>query len=376
MIRSPATGDLAGSVVEDRLGSDVTTNGDHRKSYYPYGELKPGMWPVDPQFATYRRDSATQFDYAQQRYYSSKIARFLTPDPWGGSAGPGEPQSFNRYAYVQGDPINHFDSTGLGPEDLGKDDGGDWGKHCELNGIYCGTGTATPLPCVSAFCVAPDASSGVNPQHSCMVAVMQAFRDNPISLGYGSLRAFETCSALPTSVSSYGGPGGGGSGSGGGSGGAGPAVGYGGFRYYGLSSEGPKYDLVKARIDEMNRRLNNDPDCLNWLLSGSRGGYAELSLRSTLAQDTRVAGSIEKNGVNMPGITATAVDLPGILIVINGQGGFFYGDPSVNDQVHTLLHELAHVTGAPGFLPGDEDAGVQASNENALKDNCGKTISP
>jgi hypothetical protein len=41
-----------------------------------------------------------------------------------------------------------------------------------------------------------------------------------------------------------------------------------------------------------------------------------------------------------------------------------------------LLHELAHVTGAPGFVEADEDAGVQASNENLLKENCGKTISP
>jgi RHS repeat-associated protein len=80
-------------------------------SYFPYGETRGGGSGF--QFATYRRDSATQFDYAQQRYYASKVARFLTPDPWGGSAGPWEPHSFNRYGYVKGDPVNHNDPLGL-----------------------------------------------------------------------------------------------------------------------------------------------------------------------------------------------------------------------------------------------------------------------
>jgi RHS repeat-associated protein len=89
--------------MEDRLG----TVG----SYYPYGEARGGG---GSHFATYTRDSASGLDYAMNRYYSSQVARFLTPDPWGGSANLAAPQSWNRYAYVEGDPANANDPSGLG----------------------------------------------------------------------------------------------------------------------------------------------------------------------------------------------------------------------------------------------------------------------
>jgi hypothetical protein len=37
----------------------------------------------------------------------------MTPDPYQQSAGPNDPGSWNRYAYVAGDPINRFDRNGL-----------------------------------------------------------------------------------------------------------------------------------------------------------------------------------------------------------------------------------------------------------------------
>ena len=52
-------------------------------------------------------------DYADQRFYSSINARFLTPDPYIGSVAPSDPQSWNRYTYGLGDPTNHADPTGL-----------------------------------------------------------------------------------------------------------------------------------------------------------------------------------------------------------------------------------------------------------------------
>lgn len=46
-------------------------------------------------------------------------ARFLrTPDPYLGSIGLGNPQSFNRYAYVTNSPLAFTDATGLGPCDF------------------------------------------------------------------------------------------------------------------------------------------------------------------------------------------------------------------------------------------------------------------
>ena len=64
-------------------------------------------------FATYRRDSESGLDYAWNRYYSNTTGRFLTPDPYKGSADPYNPQSWNRYGYGLGDPVGRNDPWGL-----------------------------------------------------------------------------------------------------------------------------------------------------------------------------------------------------------------------------------------------------------------------
>jgi RHS repeat-associated protein len=63
-------------------------------------------------YATYTRDSSG-LDYAVNRYYSSVWGRFLSPDPYVNSAGPGDPGSWNRYSYTRGDPVNRLDPGGL-----------------------------------------------------------------------------------------------------------------------------------------------------------------------------------------------------------------------------------------------------------------------
>jgi RHS repeat-associated protein len=94
---------------EDRLGS-------RGGKYFPYGDDRSSPPPANDQvkFATYTRDSATGLDYADQRYYASTYGRFMSPDPYMGSARPAGPQSWNRYAYVLGDPVNGNDADGLG----------------------------------------------------------------------------------------------------------------------------------------------------------------------------------------------------------------------------------------------------------------------
>jgi RHS repeat-associated protein len=63
-------------------------------------------------FATYSRDSGTGLDYADQRFYASSYGRFNSPDPFDGSATGQRPGSWNRYPYVEGDPINAVDPQG------------------------------------------------------------------------------------------------------------------------------------------------------------------------------------------------------------------------------------------------------------------------
>ena len=45
--------------------------------------------------------------------YASGLGRFVTADPYVASGGVGDPGSWNRYAYVGGDPVGRYDPLGL-----------------------------------------------------------------------------------------------------------------------------------------------------------------------------------------------------------------------------------------------------------------------
>jgi len=104
-------------VVLDRLGSVHawidSQNSVQKTSYYPFGAEPQLTKNNRRKFGTYIRDDFSQLDYAQQRYYSSALGRFITPDPYEKSAQLGNPDSWNRYAYVLNNPVNFTDPQGL-----------------------------------------------------------------------------------------------------------------------------------------------------------------------------------------------------------------------------------------------------------------------
>jgi RHS repeat-associated protein len=63
-------------------------------------------------YTTYERDG-NGGDEAQQRRYQNSWMRLAQPDPSKESYDLTDPQSFNRYSYVQNDPVNFIDPTGL-----------------------------------------------------------------------------------------------------------------------------------------------------------------------------------------------------------------------------------------------------------------------
>ncbi|HKV35652.1 MAG TPA: S8 family serine peptidase [Pyrinomonadaceae bacterium] len=67
-------------------------------------------------FTTYTRDSIAADD-AMFRRYNRWWSRFDQPDPYDGSYNLANPQSFNRYAYVNNDPVNFVDPKGLDPDE-------------------------------------------------------------------------------------------------------------------------------------------------------------------------------------------------------------------------------------------------------------------
>jgi RHS repeat-associated protein len=137
------------------------------------------------------RDSYTGLDYADQRYFASTYGRFNTPDPYKASAtganNPNDPGTWNRYAYVAGDPINGVDPTGRlfeltrGGEDGDSSDcfdaGGGWDYGCgDDPGGNPGPG---PAP-------APDPAPAPTPAPPCGSVTTQLPTSGPGFYAYGN----------------------------------------------------------------------------------------------------------------------------------------------------------------------------------------------
>jgi RHS repeat-associated protein len=103
-------------VVTDRLGSVRANSGGESLAYFPYGEERGSSADGREKFGTYMRDGVGQ-DYADQRYYGVGTGRFFSPDPYRAlltsPIDSANPASWNRYSYVQGDPVNSYDPSGL-----------------------------------------------------------------------------------------------------------------------------------------------------------------------------------------------------------------------------------------------------------------------
>jgi RHS repeat-associated protein len=104
-------------VVLDYLGNVHawldSQNNVQKTKYYPFGEERFVTKNNRKKFGAYIRDEFSGLDYAEQRYYSSALGRFITPDPFEGSVRLGNPETWNRFAYVENDPINSTDPHGL-----------------------------------------------------------------------------------------------------------------------------------------------------------------------------------------------------------------------------------------------------------------------
>jgi RHS repeat-associated protein len=60
-----------------------------------------------------QKTTPTKATEAMFRRYNRWHSRFDQPDPYDGSYDQTDQQSFNRYAYVKGDPVNFVDPSGL-----------------------------------------------------------------------------------------------------------------------------------------------------------------------------------------------------------------------------------------------------------------------
>jgi len=113
-------GDHLGSVhfTTDPTGNIVTTT-----ATLPFGQLSLDGGDQFP-FTDHERDENASYA-TLYRHFSPAQGRWLSPDPSNGSYNLQDPQSLNRYSYVNNRPMAHVDSEGLDDDDGDDDDGGD-----------------------------------------------------------------------------------------------------------------------------------------------------------------------------------------------------------------------------------------------------------
>lgn len=97
-MRTTYTGGVEGSYTSLPFGDGQSTTGADLDPYH-YAQLD--------------YDSESSSDHAQFRQFSNTQGRWLSPDPYVGSYDGSNPQSMNRYVYLQNRPLNSIDPSGL-----------------------------------------------------------------------------------------------------------------------------------------------------------------------------------------------------------------------------------------------------------------------
>ena len=91
------------------FGEEISSGVGRRTTSQGYSQTENNR----QRYAMTERDEATGLEHTWFRKYDNKAGRWTSPDPYKGSMSRGNPQSFNRYSYVQNDPINNADPSGL-----------------------------------------------------------------------------------------------------------------------------------------------------------------------------------------------------------------------------------------------------------------------
>jgi RHS repeat-associated protein len=134
----------------ERVRTDVNGNTAGTCTGNPYGDnyVCAGTDPSRIKYAGMEYDSETQLYHTKYRYYNSRLAVWLNPDPAGISAANSHnPQSLNRYTYVLSNPVNATDHRGLLVDEFDFSD--PWGGFSGPSGLLGFNGMS---PCPNNAC--------------------------------------------------------------------------------------------------------------------------------------------------------------------------------------------------------------------------------
>jgi RHS repeat-associated protein len=107
---------LADPLGTRRVQTDPTGAVEGQDASLPWGDGFTQTASDDPSTQHYAQltfDPETGLDHAEARQYTPWMGRWTAPDPYNGSYDLMNPQSFNRYMYVNGNPLGYTDPSGL-----------------------------------------------------------------------------------------------------------------------------------------------------------------------------------------------------------------------------------------------------------------------
>lgn len=118
------------------FGEELSSTVGLRSTTLGYGQADA----IKQKYAGMEADE-TGLSHTLWRQYDGKSGRWTSPDPYGGSMTTADPQSFNRYSYVNNDPVNKVDPLGLMAEasqSWGDASGSFWPAGFDFNGTHFG----------------------------------------------------------------------------------------------------------------------------------------------------------------------------------------------------------------------------------------------
>jgi len=248
-----------------------------------------------------------------QRYYASVYGRFTSPDPYHASAGPGDPGSWNRYAYVQGDPVNFRDRKGLARESSDRCD-----------------------PDYDPSCREPDDDSDYD----------EPARTQGGANGVIKVANWTTSGAKAVGVQNS-------------------------LRWIGsqITAYTDCDSWLSGNDDVINTILGQTGS-----VTTDRVGVGHFSNTpgTTTNAVAGVAGTNLPDGSALLTVNLDGAYFNSGISVGSGVSGINGGSDQA--KLFILLHELAHLTGAQGFQSNDSGAAIQSQNNNLLLQHCGNFI--
>ncbi len=101
-------GDALGSARQLANSSGAIT---YTSAYDPYGVTTQAYGTSQKAYGFTAEYASQGLVYLRARYYAPSTGRFLTQDTWEGNINA--PMSFNRWTYVEGNPVNFTDPSGM-----------------------------------------------------------------------------------------------------------------------------------------------------------------------------------------------------------------------------------------------------------------------